>query len=512
MFSPRVFSVVMEEVLSDWKRFSLLEEENKKIILDSEFPVAKEVILAAKFLTRRVLNIEAIGRTLKPLWKSQNGFEMRDVGNHIILFVFSNVIEADRIIALEPWTYDKNLIILSRYDGLCPIRDVSFHSVNFWVQLHGLPVSRLNEKHAYGIGETLGAVSKAFHEGELFGGNFLRVRVGVNVAQPLNRGRIVRLGTDEEAWVSFKYEKMPNFCYWCGMVSHDAKECSIWLASKASLSLDRQEYGPWLRADPFSVGKKSFLFVPGSGDDFGGTESGRRGRGSVCESEVAGSWPENRSPVPVNTVVDGGAQEPRGSSPKHGSLSQPVDMVDTTVRESDIGRENGKEVKLMGKQTGKPTEVDSPSSISKSAVCDQGDRAVGPLEKVGLERVVGAHSKWSATPEPHPAVVNGPIPAVTSLVHFNVDEGSQEPSHIGPCARTDFPTVSPELQVRKWTRVPRLTQVIPTKPVSDVPLHTRPTLELSESQPVKKRGVSGDEAPPPSASSVVAVSQPRRSP
>ena len=289
MFSPRVFSVVMEEVLSDWKRFSLLEEENKKIILDSEYPVAKEVILAAKFLTRRALNIEAIGRTLKPLWKSQNGFEMRDVGNHIILFVFSNVIEADRIIATEPWTYDKNLIILSRYDGLCPIRNASFHTVNFWVQLHGLPVSRLNEKHAYGIGETLRAVSKAFHAGELFGGNFLRVRVGVNVSQPLNRGRIVRLGTDEEVWVSFKYEKMPNFCYWCGMVSHDAKECSIWLASKASLPLDRQEYGPWLRADPFSVGKKSFLFVPGSGSDFEGTETGRRGRGSKSELQEAGS-------------------------------------------------------------------------------------------------------------------------------------------------------------------------------------------------------------------------------
>ena len=121
----------MEDVLSDWKRFSLLEEENNKIILDTEYPAAKEVILAAKFMTRRALNIEAIGRTLKPLWKTQNGFEMRDVGNHIILFVFSNVNEAERIIATEPWTYDKNLIILSWYDGLCPIRNGRFHTVNF---------------------------------------------------------------------------------------------------------------------------------------------------------------------------------------------------------------------------------------------------------------------------------------------------------------------------------------------------------------------------------------------
>ena len=94
----------MEDILIDWKRFSLLEEENNKITLDIENPTAKEVILAAKFMTRRALNIEAIGRTLNPLWKTQNCFEMRDVGNHILLFVFSNENEAERIIAIEPWT------------------------------------------------------------------------------------------------------------------------------------------------------------------------------------------------------------------------------------------------------------------------------------------------------------------------------------------------------------------------------------------------------------------------
>ena len=141
----------------------------------------------------------------------QNGFEMRDVGNHILLFVFSNANEAERIIATEPWTYDKHLIILSRYDGLCPIQNGRFHTVNFWVQIHGLPVSKLNEKTAYGIGKSLGLVSKASQAGELIGSNFIRIRVGVNVTKPLNRGRKVLLGTDEEVWISFKYEKMPNF-------------------------------------------------------------------------------------------------------------------------------------------------------------------------------------------------------------------------------------------------------------------------------------------------------------
>ena len=236
----------MEEILNDWKRFSLLEEENNKVTLDEENNDAKEEIIAAKFMTRRALNIEAIGRTLKPLWKTRNGFEIRDVGNHILLFVFDNEIEAERIMATEPWTYDKHLIILSCYNGSCPIQNIRFHTVKFWVQLHGLRVNRLNERTAYGIGKSLGEVSRATQAGELIGGNFLRVRAGINVTRPLSRGCRVLLGNDCEVWVAFMYEKLPNFCYWCGMVSHDAKECSIWLSSKGSLPLDQQGYGAWL--------------------------------------------------------------------------------------------------------------------------------------------------------------------------------------------------------------------------------------------------------------------------
>lgn len=71
--------------------------------------------------------------------------------------------------------------------------------------------------------------------GILVRGDFLRVRVEIDVSKPLCRGRRVLLNGDSEGWVSFKYEKMPNFCCWYGMVSHDDKECSIWLASKGAL-------------------------------------------------------------------------------------------------------------------------------------------------------------------------------------------------------------------------------------------------------------------------------------
>ena len=127
----------------------------------------------------------------------------------------------------------------------------------------------LDAETAVEIGETIGPISKTEHDKEMVGGTFLLVKVEVDVTKPLCRCRKVALNDDNEIWVSFKYEKLPNFCYWCGMVSHADKECDVWLSSKGSLSLDHEGYGNWLQASPFNLKKTIVTTVSGVGDGFG---------------------------------------------------------------------------------------------------------------------------------------------------------------------------------------------------------------------------------------------------
>ena len=47
------------------------------------------------------------------------------------------------------------------------------------------------------------------------------------------------------------------------MLSHDDKECEIWLQSKGNLPLERQQYGHWIKASIFSPTKRQVLEVKG---------------------------------------------------------------------------------------------------------------------------------------------------------------------------------------------------------------------------------------------------------
>ena len=115
-----------------WARFSITEEEEQGADVPKQ---AKPCLfhLAAKFFMKRVMNVEAVAHTFKPLWKLCGELKIRDIGGNLLLFEFDDAMDLERVLEFEPWTYDKSLVVFQRAVDVESAPLLAFNSICFWV-------------------------------------------------------------------------------------------------------------------------------------------------------------------------------------------------------------------------------------------------------------------------------------------------------------------------------------------------------------------------------------------
>ncbi|KAK9996183.1 hypothetical protein SO802_020869 [Lithocarpus litseifolius] len=179
---------------------------------------------------------------------------MEDIANKCAGLRLSEIEESE--VDLTPPTTDTGLALAGRF---CTKRRLSLEAVarvlkSIWrternFEIHGLPTMNQTKEAGLRIGGILGEVVKAdVDENGFCLGGYLRIRVAMDITQLLCRGRRVRIGESVATWVDFKFERLPIFCYWCGKVDHDERDCLQWIRSKETLRPKDKQYGPWLRA------------------------------------------------------------------------------------------------------------------------------------------------------------------------------------------------------------------------------------------------------------------------
>ena len=101
-----------------------MKKEGPGFVLNNNLRT-QDFIIAAKFLTKRS-SVKVVIRTFKLQWRSRNGFKVKSVGDHIILFIFDNKLEVDKILQNEPWSFDKHLVVVQYYEKDVSIRELKF--------------------------------------------------------------------------------------------------------------------------------------------------------------------------------------------------------------------------------------------------------------------------------------------------------------------------------------------------------------------------------------------------
>jgi hypothetical protein len=111
------------------------------------------------------------------------------------------------------------------FDGLTPIEDLEFGKAAFWVKMYRLPLACIGRDIGLQVGSAIGEVEDINVLDDGVGwGEYLQVKIRIDLSKPLAKGMIIRV-QDKELWVAFQYEKIPRFCFNCGIVVHNKQSC-----------------------------------------------------------------------------------------------------------------------------------------------------------------------------------------------------------------------------------------------------------------------------------------------
>lgn len=88
----------------------------------------------------------------------------------------------------------------------------------------------MNRRTACEIVKIIGDVQTGMKQwGTQDGSSYIHIRVLVGTSKPLCRGRKICMEDGKVGQIRFKFERLPNLCYWCGLLTHSDKDCDLWV-------------------------------------------------------------------------------------------------------------------------------------------------------------------------------------------------------------------------------------------------------------------------------------------
>ncbi|KAI9071798.1 hypothetical protein K1719_046244 [Acacia pycnantha] len=178
-----------------------------------------EMVLIDKILSNKSYTRATLLSILRKAWNLQTGLDIIEITGKAFMFKFEDEEEYNRILRGRPWSINGSLLNLMERPKYKASEEFVFSHSPFWIQIHNVPLKACLE-NAISIGET--SVRKA-----LVPGFWLPKPDGTNV------------------WISVRYEKLQNFCYNCGKIGHDRRDCIVERSMEDSNTVEKR-YGAWL--------------------------------------------------------------------------------------------------------------------------------------------------------------------------------------------------------------------------------------------------------------------------
>lgn len=181
--------------------------------------------LFGKFFGKPPL-FEQVKNILLKKWEHIGEIHISDLPNGFILIRCSNQSELQRLLSEGPWTINGIILQLSPWHPFFEPTFTKLTTAAIWIQLHNLPIE-------FWSGDTLETISS--HLGRLLKiddltlsltrTKYARICIELDLSKPLCKG--FWLGDDlHRVFIVVLYERLPTFCYSCGVIGHGSSSCS----------------------------------------------------------------------------------------------------------------------------------------------------------------------------------------------------------------------------------------------------------------------------------------------
>ncbi|KAM0828985.1 hypothetical protein ACQ4PT_067171 [Festuca glaucescens] len=313
-----------------------------------EFQKSARWLAIGKVQTIRSFSAEALFEKMKSIWNLAKDPSCREVGENLFIFQMHCLADWKKVVHQGPWTFRGWGLLIEDYDGLGDPAEVVFGGMHVWAQIHGIPELYRKQVVVDDLARRIGNVKEVQMFPKLFfEGNYVRIRVRVQVSKPLPRFVSLTLPEGRKR-LAVKYEKVPFFCKRCGLIGHDHEECGdrVWE--------DKQlQYGSWMlatrRANQSTVANRPFGGRTGSRGGWSGRAIVNGGSARKRTSEDASLDEEDDQtkdtassplkPVPTDELPETDIDESRNGARKQLDMSETD--TEEVIEQMDTGVEGG---------------------------------------------------------------------------------------------------------------------------------------------------------------------------
>ncbi|KAM0881910.1 hypothetical protein ACQ4PT_032634 [Festuca glaucescens] len=176
--------------------------------------------------TTKAFSHAAMFKQMRNAWAAAQDVTFKAMGTNLFLVQFQCLGDWNRVMDGGPWLFRGAAIVLAEYDGFSNVQDYKLDKLPVWSRIQGIPdglmkKKELAEKVAKKVGEP--PFNVIVNEGRINTSKYLRARIHLDLNTPLVR--FVPINLKERKKYHVYYERLPDFCHFCGLIGHVVTEC-----------------------------------------------------------------------------------------------------------------------------------------------------------------------------------------------------------------------------------------------------------------------------------------------